>query len=152
MIEKMNAAGADIEYLRVDGARHGLADNKKVELTDPAIEKFFANHLEPTPPGNVVPNKASEPAAVIIENGGTGPYSAIATEGDSLHGMTIYRPSDLPPFGERQNSPILLWGNGACANTTQQHKNFLSEFASHYYVVMAIGLLDQIEKRDASFR
>ena len=30
-VEKMKAAGADIEYLRVDGAQHGLAYNEKLE-------------------------------------------------------------------------------------------------------------------------
>ncbi len=91
-------------------------------------------------------------AEVIIEDGGTGPFSAIATEDASLAGMTIYRPRDLSPFGEAQKLPILLWGNGACANTTQEHKNFLSEIASHGYVVLAIGLLDQIEERNATSR
>lgn len=72
-VKKMKAAGADIEYLRVDGARHGLAYNEKLEVTDPAIEKFFAKHLKPTPPENAASGKSSKPTAVIIEDGGTGP-------------------------------------------------------------------------------
>ncbi|MBN1516224.1 alpha/beta hydrolase [Candidatus Sumerlaeota bacterium] len=46
-VEKMKAAGANIEYLRIDGAKHGLAYDEKLEITDPAIEKFFAKHLKP---------------------------------------------------------------------------------------------------------
>jgi dienelactone hydrolase len=156
-VEKMKAAGADIKYLRVDGAQHGLAYNESLELTDPAIEEFFATHLKPKPPEKEAAAESSESATgsiedVIIEDGGTGPYSAIATEDASLPGMTIYRPRDLSPFGENQKLPILLWGNGACANTTQEHKNFLSEIASLGYVVLAIGLLDQIENRDETSR
>lgn len=151
-VKKMKAAGADIEYLRIDGARHGLAYNEKLDVTDPAIEKFFAKHLKPTPPGKAASVKSSKPTAVIIEDGGTGPYSAIVTEDVSLPGMTIFRPRDLSPFGESQKLPILLWGNGACANTTEEHKNFLNEIASQGYVVLAIGLLDQIETRDETSR
>src|SRR6188508_365561 len=59
---------------------------------------------------------------VIVEKGGTGPYSAMVTEEATLPGMTIFRPSDLTPFGGERKLPILLWGNGACANTTFEHK------------------------------
>ncbi len=89
---------------------------------------------------------------VTVEDGGQGPYSAIATESPSLAGMTIYRPRDLSPFSHQQPLPVLLWGNGACANTTEEHKNFLNELASHGYLVLGIGLLDQLENRDESSR
>ncbi len=62
--------------------------------------------------------------------------------------MTIYRPLDLSSFGTERKLPVLLWGNGACANTTEEHKNFLNEIASHGYLILGIGLLDQIENRD----
>ena len=45
----------------------------------------------------------------------------------ALPGMTIYRPRELSAFGGDRRLPILLWGNGAGANTTQEHKNFLNE-------------------------
>ncbi len=45
-------------------------------------------------------DEASNIEGVKIEDGGTGPYSAIATEDASLPGMTIFRPRDLSPFGE----------------------------------------------------
>ena len=66
--------------------------------------------------------------------------------------MTIYRPGDLAPFGNDNKLPVLLWGNGACANTTEEHKNFLNEIASHGYIILGIGLLDQIEARDERSR
>ena len=41
--------------------------------------------------------------------------------------------------------------NGTCANTTEEHKNFLNEIASHGYIVLGVGLLSEIEQRtDAS--
>lgn len=89
---------------------------------------------------------------VVVEEGGTGPHSAVATEHATLEGMTIFRPRDLSSFGAEQKLPVLLWGNGACANTTWEHKNFLNEIASHGYVVVAIGLLDQIEVRGEASR
>jgi dienelactone hydrolase len=82
---------------------------------------------------------------VIIENGGTGPYSAIVTEDASLPGMTIYRPKDLTPFEGNQKLPILLWGNGGCANSTDGHKNFLNEIASQGYIVLGIGPLKRTQ-------
>ncbi len=81
---------------------------------------------------------------VIIEDGGTGPYSAIVTEDPGLAGMTIYRPKDLTPFAGKK-LPVLLWGNGACANTTDEHKNFLNEIASHGYIILGIGPLNRAQ-------
>jgi dienelactone hydrolase len=87
------------------------------------------------------------PAEITVEDGGTGPYQAVATEDATLPGMTIFRPKDLTAFGADEKLPILLWGNGACANTAQEHKNFLSEIASHGYVILAIGELADIDRR-----
>lgn len=104
----------------------------------------FAHHAFAQAPG---PSGYSEAAAVVVEEGGTGPYPAIVTEDAGLPGMTIYRPRDLSPFGGDHKLPVLLWGNGACANTTYEHKNFLNEIVSHGYVVLGIGLLNQLEQR-----
>jgi dienelactone hydrolase len=89
---------------------------------------------------------------ILLENGGTGAFSSIVTEDWSLPGMTIYRPKDLSAFGKDKKLPVLLWGNGACANTTFEHKNFLNELASHGYVILGIGPLDQIHQRGESSR
>lgn len=154
-VEKMKAAGADIKYLKIDGDGHGVAYAESLDITDPALEEFFAKHLKPAKPSEKTSSTSApekDSPWVIIEEGGTGPHPALVTEDRTLPGMTIYRPRDLSAFGADQKLPILLWGNGACANTTQEHKNFLNEIASHGYVVLAIGLLDQIENRDESSR
>ena len=148
-LEKMKAKGADVQYLKIDGVGHSVAYDQSLEVTDPVIEGFLAKHLKPK--GSQAGTLSKSPY-VVIENGGSGPFRAVATEDWTLPGMTIFRPCDLSPFGTDRKLPIVLWGNGACANTTQEHKNFLSEIASHGYVILAIGLLDQIEERDESSR
>lgn len=139
-VEKMKAAGGNVECLEVEGG-HGVAYAEQLEVTKPALEKFFGRHLKPET------SAAARPGVVTVENGGSGPFPAIATEEASLPGMTIFRPRDLVKIGADTKLPILLWGNGACANTTFEHKNFLSEIASHGYLILAIGRLDQIERR-----
>jgi dienelactone hydrolase len=117
---------------------------------------FFLAHTHAQTPvddtdtgrGRETPNSS----IVVIEDGGTGPHPAVATEDAALEAMTIFRPRDLSPFGAGQRLPILLWGNGACANTTWEHRNFLNQIASQGYLVIAIGRLDQIEIRGEASR
>lgn len=45
-VAKMEAVGANIEYLEVEG-RHGVAYNEQLQTTDPAIENFLAKYLKP---------------------------------------------------------------------------------------------------------
>ena len=102
--------------------------------------------------GSTRGQEAPKSPIVVVEDGGTGPHPAVATEDAALEAMTIFRPLDLSPFGVEQKLPVVLWGNGACANTTWEHKNFLNQIASHGYLVVAIGRLDQIEERGEASR
>ena len=77
----------------------------------------------------------------VIENGGTGAYKAVMMEDLSLPEHTILVPQDLTPFGAKKKLPVLVWGNGACANSPWEHVNFLNEIASHGYVVLATGFI-----------
>ncbi len=86
---------------------------------------------------------AAKPTVRTIEDGGTGPYSAITYTDNSLPTHTIFRPKDLTAFGKAKKLPIIAWGNGACANSPWEHVNFLSEVASHGFVVIAIGPMPQ---------
>ncbi|MBN2337726.1 MAG: alpha/beta hydrolase [Acidobacteria bacterium] len=70
---------------------------------------------------------------------GSGPYPAIIEGDPGLPGHTIYRPADLGPFGPQNPLPVMAWGNGGCANSSQMHAPFLVEVASHGYLVVAIG-------------
>ena len=78
-----------------------------------------------------------------VEDGGTGSYSAIMSTDNSLPTHTIFRPKDLSAFGKQNKLPIIAWGNGACANSPWEHVNFLSEVASHGFLVIAIGPMPQ---------
>lgn len=75
----------------------------------------------------------------VVEDGGSGAYKAIMVEEPSLEAHTIFRPADLSAFGKKNPLPVLVWGNGACTNSPWEHQNFLSEIASHGFLVVAIG-------------
>ena len=69
---------------------------------------------------------------------GSGPYKAILEADPRLPGFTVYRPKDLSALGE-QKLPIVAWAEGGCANNGSRFRWFLSEIASHGYLVVAIG-------------
>ena len=75
----------------------------------------------------------------IVEEGGSGPYKAIMMEEASLATHTIFRPQDISVFGEGNLLPVLVWGNGGCANSPSGHVNFLNEVASQGFLIVAIG-------------
>jgi len=75
----------------------------------------------------------------VVEDGGSGPYKAIMVTEPSIEAQTIFRPADLSAFSKKNPLPILVWGNGACTNSPWEHQNFLSEIASHGFMVVAIG-------------
>ena len=75
----------------------------------------------------------------IVEEGGTGPYKAIMMEEASLTTHTIFRPQDLSKFDKKNLLPVIVWGNGGCANSPSGHINFLNEVASQGFLIVAIG-------------
>jgi dienelactone hydrolase len=77
--------------------------------------------------------------AVTVGDGGTGSYPAVLAGDTSLPTHTLYRPRDLSPFGASNRLPIVAWANGACRNNSGEYRNFLSEIASHGFLVVAIG-------------
>lgn len=77
-----------------------------------------------------------------IDEGGSGPYEAIAVSEKSLPDFVVYRPKDIKTAVEGEGKlPVMVFGNGACANTSITHEKLLSEIASHGYIVIAIGAL-----------
>lgn len=90
---------------------------------------------------------SNETASRTIEDGGTGPYKALMVMDSTLATHTIFRPQDLRPFGRKAKLPIVVWGNGACANSPWEHVNFLSEVASHGFLVVAIGPMPAVGQR-----
>jgi len=85
------------------------------------------------------PGGRIENLIVTIGDGGTGPYKAVLSGDSSLPTHAIYRPRDLSSFGSGKLLPIVAFGNGGCRNGSGEFRNFLSDVASHGFVVVAIG-------------
>ena len=67
----------------------------------------------------------------------------------------MFRPQDISAFGKKEKLPVIAWGNGACFNSPFEHVNFLSEVASHGFLVIAIGIMpkesgEQVKDRSTS--
>ena len=77
----------------------------------------------------------------IIEEGGTGAFKTVMKEEATLPEHTVFVPQDLKPFNAQKPLPVLVWGNGACANSPWEHMNFLNEIASQGYIVLATGII-----------
>lgn len=79
-----------------------------------------------------------------IEDGGTGNYKAVIEEDSTLKGFTVYRPTDLQSAAKKEGKlPVLLFANGGCMNANTGYENMLNDIASHGYVVIAIGEIQQ---------
>jgi len=65
----------------------------------------------------------------------TGPYAVVIEHDPGLATHTIYRPSELM----LDEHPVLVWGEGGCANNGLMFPEFLTEIASYGFVVIADG-------------
>jgi pimeloyl-ACP methyl ester carboxylesterase len=104
-----------------------------------AFALLIAGLLTATVNGEKKEDEPGKPIAVTIGDGGSGPYKAILAGDPTLPTHTIYRPKDLTPFGKDARLPIVLWGNGAGSRSSAGYRNFLTEIASHGFLVVAIG-------------
>lgn len=106
---------------------------------------IFGSYQNPSSAQQTKHQKLHEPR--VVEDGGTGAYSAIMYTDNSLPTHTVFRPKNLSVFGVQNKLPIIVWGNGACANSPWEHINFLSEVASHGFLVIAIGPMPEEGQR-----
>lgn len=72
--------------------------------------------------------------ALAADPAGSGPEPAMVYSDKGLATHTIYRPANL-----NGRYPVVLWGNGSCVNSSFGYREFLSEIASHGFIVLAIG-------------
>lgn len=96
-----------------------------------------------------------ELARRVIEQGGTGAYPAVMLSERSLAGHTLFRPEKLTAHRGKKRLPIIVWGNGSCMDSPYEHVNFLSEIASHGFLVIATGTMpkeqgEQTKERSTS--
>ena len=65
----------------------------------------------------------------------TGPHAVVVEHDQALATHTIYRPAALG-VGK---APVLVWGEGGCAKNGLMFPEFLTEIASHGFVIIADG-------------
>src|SRR4051812_45782326 len=69
---------------------------------------------------------------------GTGRFKAVMATDAGLPAHVLYYPADLKKAGKL---PVVAWGNGACINAGNRFRIFLTEIASHGYLVAANGVM-----------
>lgn len=76
----------------------------------------------------------------VIDQGGSGPFSAIAATETSLGNYVIYRPKQLTA-GQNPSTklPVMVFANGGCMDTSFPFEHMLSDIASHGYLLIALG-------------
>jgi len=84
-------------------------------------------------------NGPTQYIVIQVGDGGSGPYKSVLVGDPNLKTHTLYRPRDLSAFGANRKLPIVAYGNGACRNASYEVRNFLTEVASHGFLVVAIG-------------
>jgi hypothetical protein len=83
----------------------------------------------------------------LIDNGGSGPYKAIAVTEKSLPDFVVYRPENIKKAVNKEGKlPVLVWANGGCMNSSIHHERLLTEIASQGYIIVAIGQLQMTIK------
>ena len=133
--ELLKAAGITTEATFVPEGGHGMGMYSEENLQK--MVRFL----------NKARNQNLPARSRIVENGGTGVYKVIMKEEPSLsREHTIFVPQDLSKFDQKHPLPVLVWGNGACANSPWEHMNFLNEIASHGYIVLATGEIPMVDE------
>ena len=129
--ELLKAAGVRTEATFIPEGGHGMGMYSKETLQK--MVRFL--------------DEVRAPRQRVIEDGGTGAYKAVMKEDPSLsREHTIFVPQDLSVFTSKHPLPVLIWGNGACANSPWEHMNFLNEIASHGFIVLATGVIPMVDE------
>ena len=153
-VVKMQRAGTQVDYVKVHGD-HGVAFDKQLEFTRPAMDAFYARHLKHDDPS------VSFEQMKVPDFGGSGPHKAIAVREKSLPDFVVYRPMNLDAAmsvgrlgmfatGEvkKEKLPVLVFCNGGCMDTSIGYENMLTDIASHGYIVVAIGELQMLARHE----
>lgn len=153
-VVKMQKAGTAIDYVKVHGD-HGVAFDKMLEFTRPAMDAFYARHLKHDDP------TVSFEQMKVPDFGGSGPHKAIAVRERSLTDFVVYRPVNLdaamtvgrPKMFEtgeakKEKLPVLVFCNGGCMDTSIGYENMLTDVVSYGYVVVAIGELQMLAQHE----
>ncbi|KAF2674410.1 hypothetical protein BT63DRAFT_474160 [Microthyrium microscopicum] len=80
--------------------------------------------------------KAGPNAWASTKSGGSGPYKAGWTKDPTLPNQTVYAPKSPP---QALSMPVIAWGESGCENSGTRFAEFLTEIASHGYLIIASG-------------
>lgn len=69
---------------------------------------------------------------------GGGAFPAVMEAEPSLLEHIVYHPADMDAAGKL---PVVVWGNGACIHAGNRFRTFLTELASHGFVVISAGTM-----------
>lgn len=72
---------------------------------------------------------------------GYGPYPAVMATDPSLPEHVFYYPANLEAAGKL---PIISWGNGGCIHAGNRFRVFLTEIASHGFLVISAGTMGHV--------
>jgi dienelactone hydrolase len=72
---------------------------------------------------------------------GTGRYKAIMATDPSLPEHVLYYPKDLAAAGRM---PVVVWANGSCMHAGNRSRGFLTEIASHGFLVISAGRMGHV--------
>ncbi len=82
----------------------------------------------------------------------SGPYDVVIEQDPDFNTHTVYR-----PVGVEDKMPIIVWGNGGCSRNGTLFAEFLSEIASHGFLIVSDGSpegtgvrLDSLRKPDGT--
>lgn len=153
-VVKMQKAGSPVDYVKVHGD-HGVAFDKMLEFTRPAMDAFYARHLKHDDP------TVSFEQMKVPDFGGSGPHKAIAVRERSLQDFVVYRPVNMDAAmvvgrpmmfatgqPKKEKLPVLVFCNGGCMDTSIGYENMLADVASYGYVVVAIGQLQMLAQHE----
>jgi len=72
---------------------------------------------------------------------GSGPYPAVMETAPGLPEGVFYHPADLEAAGRLA---IVVWGNGGCLHAGNRFRTFLTELASHGFLVISAGTMGDV--------
>ncbi len=90
------------------------------------------------------PQAPPQPVGILGSPSGTGRAPAVAESDTTLRTHVLYHPVQMPS----EPLPLVVWGNGACADNGLGYAAFLREIASHGYFVVSLGV-PRSERRPA---
>lgn len=116
----------------------GLNERKGLNTTDTWSDDLL-NWLEAR---SFIPQTTN---FITVEDGGTGPYKAVLDRSAEAPDFTLYHPANLDYAVQKEGAlPLVVFSPGGCSFTSKHFENYLTEIASHGYMVVSVGTFDEL--------